>query len=121
MTAQPLAVPFFGAVLSDDDKSDFVAVARHILTGPEQHSDQILRDACSVLQTWGDGSDQLLADQMIFALNRKMRMDAAALAQRLRRDETPADVVREHADKWPWIVLAGGGLAVILLAFTGWL
>ncbi len=78
-----------------------------------------MRDACATLQAWGDGSDYLTADAMILTLNRKDRERAHEAAKAAA--ETPADVARRFAHRWPEIVSWGAFVAVALLWATGWL
>lgn len=68
------------------ERAEWVSKARATLRHPEHMPAQILRDACAVLQAWGDGTDYLEADAMIFALNRRERMQAhdAAREERAR-------------------------------------
>lgn len=37
------------------------------------------------------------------------------------REETSRDVARKFADRWPEALFCAAGLAVVLLAGTGWL
>jgi hypothetical protein len=90
--------------------------ARAVLRSPKRHSDQVLRDACAVLTAWGNGHDQLTADAMIFAMNRReqLRLNEA-------KQLTSVRVAMQHRDRWP--AIAGWGLltAAAMLAGTGWL
>ena len=101
------------------DRAEWVAIARKALRLAEHQSDAILRDACAVLQAWGDATDYLQADAMILTLNRKERERAHEAAKAAA--ETPADVARRFAHRWPEIVAGGAFVAVALLAGTGWL
>ncbi len=56
--------------------------ARFMLANPTLFNDAALRWSCSILETYGNGSDYLLADQMIHALNLKERQDAHATVRR---------------------------------------
>jgi hypothetical protein len=49
--------------------------------------------------------------------------DYCAADRRLEqlREETPQDVARKFADRWPEILIWGAVVAVGLLAGTGWL
>ena len=101
------------------ERADWVRIARQVLRSPKYCTDQELRDACATLQAWGDGSDYLTADAMILTLNRKDRERAHEAAKAAA--ETPADVARRFAHRWPEIVSWGAVLAVALLWATGWL
>lgn len=91
------------------DRAEWVAIARKALRLAEYQSTTVLRDACAVLQTWGDGSDYLTADAMIFALNKRERDRAHEAA----RQETSARIALRHLPRWP-AVLAG---AVAFIGF----
>ncbi len=90
-----------------DDRAEWVRKARATLRHPEHMPAQILRDACAVLQAWGDGTDWLEADAMLFALNKRERMRAHDAAR-----ETSARIALRHLPRWP-ALLAGA------VAFTG--
>ena len=96
-----------------------VKTARAVLRAPEAFTDAILRDACAALQAWGDATDYLQADAMIFALNKRERDRAHEAAKAAA--ETPADVARRFAHRWPEIVSWGAFVAVAMLSATGWL
>ena len=101
------------------ERDDWVRIARQVLRSPKYCTDQELRDACATLQAWGDATDYLQADAMIFALNKRERDRAHEAAKAAA--ETPADVARRFARRWPEIVSWGAVLAVLMLAGTGWL
>ena len=101
------------------ERADWVRIARQVLRSPKYYTDQELRDACATLQAWGDGSDYLTADAMILTLNRKDRERAHGAAKAAA--ETPADVARRFAHRWPEIVSWGAFVAVAMLSATGWL
>jgi hypothetical protein len=98
-----------------EERAEHVQTARAILRGQERYSNDVLRDACSALQAWGDGFDHLTADAMIQALNRR-EWQARNLPQ-----ETPADVARGFAHRWPEVLIWGAVIAAGMLAGTGWL
>lgn len=85
-----------------DDRAEWVRKARATLRHPEHMPAQILRDACAVLQAWGDGTDWLEADAMLFALNKRERMRAHDAAR-----ETSARIAMRHLRRWPEIVIGG--------------
>lgn len=97
------------------EQADAVRIARAVLRAPERYTDDNLRDACIALQRWGDGFDHLTADAMIDAINRREQI------ARNRAKQTPAQIAREHRDRWPAILAYGAVGAVILLSLTGWL
>ena len=101
------------------ERADWVRIARQVLRSPKYYTDQELRDACATLQAWGDGSDYLTADAMIFTLNRRERQRAHGAAKAAA--ETPADVARRFARRWPELVSWGAFVAVAMLSATGWL
>ena len=101
------------------ERADWVRIARQVLRSPKYYADQELRDACAVLQAWGDATDYLQADAMIFALNKRERDRAHEAAKAAA--ETPADVARRFAHRWPEIVSWGAFVAVAMLSATGWL
>jgi len=91
--------------------------ARAALRSPDLYSDDELRDACATLQSrWGDATDYCQADAMIFSLNKR-----EFIARNCPRPETPMDVARRFAHRWPEIVSWGAFVAVALLWATGWL
>ena len=97
-----------------------VRAARVTLRYATHHTDDQLLDACAVLQSrWGDATDYLLADQMINAIRLRERHRAHEAAW--QAVETPADVARRFAHRWPEIVSWGAFVAVALLWATGWL
>lgn len=55
------------------DRDEHVRNARAVLRSAEVQTAQVLRDACLVLQAWGDATDWLEADAMILALNMRAR------------------------------------------------
>ncbi len=101
------------------ERADWVRIARQVLRSPKYCTDQELRDACATLQAWGDATDYLQADAMIFALNKRERDRAHEAAKAAA--ETPADVARRFAHRWPEIVSWGAFVAVAMLWATGWL
>ena len=101
------------------ERADWVRIARQVLRSPKYYTDQELRDACATLQAWGDATDYLQADAMIFALNKRERDRAHEAAKAAA--ETPADVARRFARRWPEIVSWGAFVAVAMLSATGWL
>ena len=97
-------------------RDNLVDDARAVLRSPEAHPDQIILDACAVLQAGGDGTDYLTADAMIFAVNRRERL-AHADATRL---ETPREVAARHAHRWPALAVGSALVALVLLQVSGW-
>lgn len=96
------------------ERAEWVSKARSTLRHPEHQPAQILRDACAVLQAWGDGTDWLEADAMIFALDKRTRMQAHDAAR-----ETAARIAFRHMDRWPDIIAGGVALvAYVWVLFT---
>lgn len=91
-------------------------LARSMLTSPIFYADDELREACAVLQTYGDGHDYLIADAMIQALNRK-----EFIARNCPPQETPADVLATMRGRVPELLIGAAIGATVLLAMTGWL
>lgn len=101
------------------DRAEWVAIARKALRLAEYQSDAVLRDACATLQAWGDATDYLTADAMIQAVNLRERQRAHEAAKAAA--ETPMDVARRFAHRWPEVLIGGAFGAVVLLAVTGWI
>ena len=89
------------------ERADWVRIARQVLRSPKYYTDQELRDACATLQAWGDATDYLQADAMIFALNKRERDQAHEAARR----ETSASIALRHLPKWP--ALLAGAVAFV--------
>ena len=98
------------------ERAEAVETARYIIDHPCGYSDDQLRTACGFYMTHGNGGvHYLLADQHIYAINRREWQ-----ARNCPRPETSADVARRFAHRWPavlagsvafvgfwWVVLAG--------------
>ena len=87
--------------------------ARNMLRSPSFYDTPNLRWACSILETYGDGGDYMLADQMIQALNLKERQDAHATVRRRFVDGYQPDRPKPK-DR-------GLAILVAVLAMAGWL
>lgn len=99
------------------ERAEAVETARYIIDHPHGYSDDQLRTACGFYMTHGNGGVHYLrADQHIYAINRREWQ-----ARNCPRPETPADVARRFAHRWPEIVSWGAFLAVALLWATRWL
>ena len=99
-----------------EERAEAVETARYIIDHPCGYSDDQLRTACGFYMTHGNGGvHYLLADQHIYAINRREWQ-----ARNCPRPETSADVARRFAHRWPavlagsvafvgfwWVVLAG--------------
>jgi hypothetical protein len=81
------------------ERAEWVRKARATLRHPEHMPAQILRDACAVLQAWGDGTDWLEADAMIFALDKCERIPA-----RDAERSTAAQIAFRHINRLPEII-----------------
>ena len=100
-----------------EERAEALHIARKALRAPDHYDDQIIRDACSVLETWGNGMDWLLADQAIHALNLRERQRAHKAALEAALAETPLRVAMRHKNRWPAIV---GWGAVLVAVAGGW-
>ena len=99
------------------ERAEAVETARYIIDHPCGYSDDQLRTACGFYMTHGNGGVHYLrADQHIYAINRREWQ-----ARNCPRPETPADVVRRFAHRWPEVLIWGALGALALLAGTGWL
>lgn len=106
-----------------EERAEALHIARKALRAPDHYDDQIIRDACSVLETWGNGMDWLLADQAIHALNLRERQRAHKVAldaaMRAEADETPVRIAMRSR---PEMLAVGQGLilAVLVAVAFGW-
>ncbi len=99
------------------ERAEAVETARYIIDHPYGYSDDQLRAACGFYMTHGNGGVHYLrADQHIYAINRREWQ-----ARNCPRPETPMDVARRFAHRWPEILSWGAFVAVALLWATGWL
>jgi hypothetical protein len=94
------------------DRSDWVRIARSVLRSPKYHPDQVIRDACSVLETWGDGMDWQLADEAIQALNLRERQLAHEAARRAAAEETSVKIAMRYR---PELLAVGKGVLLAVL------
>ena len=128
MTAHVLSFPADDAIFARlterqrlanlaEERAEAVEAARYIIDHPHGYSDDQLRTACGFYMTHGNGGVHYLrADQHIYAINRREWQ-----ARNCPRPETPADVARRFAHRWPEIVSWGALGAVAMLWATGWL
>ena len=128
MTAHVLSFPADDAIFARlteqqrlanlaEERAEAVETARYIIDHPHGYSDDQLRTACGFYMTHGNGGVHYLrADQHIYAINKREWQ-----ARNCPRPETPADVARRFAHRWPEIVSWGAVLAVAMLSATGWL
>ena len=128
MTAHVLSFPTDDAIFARlteqqrlanlaEERAEAVETARYIIDHPHGYSDDQLRTACGFYMTHGNGGVHYLrADQHIYAINRREWQ-----ARNCPRPETPADVDRRFARRWPEIVSWGAFVAVAMLSATGWL
>ncbi len=72
MTAQIIRLPdrIYPAPIDRDEQ---VQNARAVLRHAGDFDDQIIRDACLILQAWGDANDWIEADAMMLALRLNRR------------------------------------------------
>ena len=99
------------------ERAEAVETARYIIDHPRGYSDAQLREVCGFYMTHGNGGVHYLrADQHIYAINRREWQ-----ARNCPRPETPADVARRFARRWPEVLIWGALGALALLWATGWL
>ena len=99
------------------ERAQAIADCKRIIDHPRGYSDAQLREVCGFYMTHGNGGVHYLrADQHIYAINRREWQ-----ARNCPRPETPADVVRRFAHRWPGVLIWGALGALALLAGTGWL
>lgn len=99
-----------------EERAEALSTARKVLANAERYPAQVVRDASDAAVLWGDGMDQQTAELEIFRLNRREWQ-----ARNCPRRETPADVARSFAHRWPEVLIWGALGALALLAGTGWL
>lgn len=99
-----------------EERAEALSTARKVLANAERYPAQVVRDASDAAVLWGDGMDQQTAELEIFRLNRREWQ-----ARNCPRPETPADVARSFAHRWPEVLIGGAFGAVVLLAVTGWI
>lgn len=128
MTAHVLSFPTDAAIFARlteqqrlanlaEERAEAVETARYIIDHPHGYSDDQLRTACGFYMTHGNGGVHYLrADQHIYAINRREWQ-----ARNCPRPETPADVARRFAHRWPEVLIWGALGALALLAGTGWI
>lgn len=98
------------------ERAEAVQTCKDIIDHPHGYSDDQLRTACGFYMTHGNGGVHYLrADQHIYAINRREWQ-----ARNCPRPETPMDVARRFAHRWPEILSWGALVAVALLWATGW-
>ncbi len=99
-----------------EERAEAVETARYIIDHPHGYSDDQLRTACGFYMTHGNGGVHYLrADQHIYAINRREWQ-----ARNCPRPETPADVARRFARRWPEVLIWGALGAVVILKVAGW-
>ena len=99
-----------------EERAEALSTARKVLANAERYPAQVVRDASDAAVLWGDGMDQQTAELEIFRLNRREWQ-----ARNCPRRETPADVARSFAHRWPEVLICGAVGAAVLLAVSGWL
>lgn len=104
--------------------ADVLRIARQVLRSADTYEDQIVRDACSVLETYGNGMDYLMADEAIHELNIRQRQRAAKAAMEAARtaraEEAPVRIAMRHR---PQLLAVGTGWALaglVAVAFGWW-
>lgn len=104
-----------------EERAEAVQTCKDIIDDPRGYSDAQLREVCGFymaqpVSAGGGGVHYLRADQHIYAINRREWQ-----ARNCPRPETPADVARRFAHRWPEVLIWGALGALALLAGTGWL
>ena len=82
MTALILSFP----IPEDDPAKRIVSAARAVLRSAASHTDEILTEACTALQDYGDWMDHLEADAMLLAISLRQH--------RIRQVERPRPAIR---------------------------
>jgi hypothetical protein len=130
------AVTYHPRLAAGCDRINARAKAENIATDLRDARDMIrscsfygtadLRWACSTLETYGDGGDYIIADQMIHALNLRERQDAHATVRRQFVDHYNPD--RPRPRDWGlgivFTVLVGAGALGWLVGWItqgGWM
>jgi hypothetical protein len=84
----PVLAAFLAQREAEARRTDIVTAARAILRSAANHDDAILIEACTALQTWGDGTDWLQGDAMLLAIRLRARRRAADAAKATVRKGT---------------------------------
>lgn len=101
---------------TEQEYAEAVAEAQRIIDDPRGYTDAQLREICAAYMSCGAGGVHYLrADQHIFAINRREQIARNKAAQ------TSWDVVQEHREHWPQIIVWSVVVATALLAATGFL
>ena len=99
------------------ERAQAIADCKRIIDHPRGYSDAQLREVCGFYMTHGNGGVHYLrADQHIYAINRREWQ-----ARNCPRPETPADVARRFARRWPEVLIWGALGAVVILKVAGWI
>lgn len=99
------------------ERAEAVETARYIIDHPCGYTDAQLREVCGFYMTYGDGGVHYLrADEHIAAINKR-----EFIARNCPRQETSRDVLVSMRGRLPEALFCAAGLAVVLLAGTGWL
>ena len=99
------------------ERAQAIADCKRIIDHPRGYSDAQLREVCGFYMTHGTGGVHYLrADQHIYAINRREWQ-----ARNCPRPETPADVARRFARRWPEVLIWGALGAVVILKVAGWI
>lgn len=99
-----------------EEYAEAVAEAQRIIDNPRGYTDDQLREICAAYMSCGAGGVHYLrADAHIDAINRRERI------ARNKASQSSWDVVQEHRDHWPQIIVWGAVVATAMLAAMGWL
>lgn len=100
-----------------EQRQEHVERARQVIQRPDLHTRVVVRDAAQVLRAWGDFTDQVMCDAVIYQfdkqdwdeIDRKMSEARAAL----RAAERDRNVVM-------WLVIASAVVTAAYVAATVW-
>jgi hypothetical protein len=111
----PTTAAFMAQREAEARRIEAITAARAVLRSAANHDDAILIEACSALQTWGDGTDWLEADAMLMAIRIRARRRAADAA---KAEATRGTIRAALVDCAGLAVIVALALAVYLVG--GW-
>jgi hypothetical protein len=103
----PVPAAFVAQREAEARRAEIVAAAQAVLRSAVRHDDAVLTEACTALQTWGDGTDWLQADAMLLAIRLRARRQAQDAAKAAALAKARKGTVRRA-------LVDCAGLAVIL-------
>lgn len=100
-----------------EERAEAITCCKRIIDNPRGYTNAQLREVCGFYMTYGDGGVHYLrADEHIAAINKR-----EFIARNCPRQETSRDVLVSMRGRLPEALFCAAGLAVVLLAGTGWL